>query len=530
MPSTAMPIPSNPPTPTAAAAATSRTPTAARLLRHPPRPPAGGTDGTFRKQLSHAARRQEAEPGGRPDAGATQPRRADHHEVTPAAKASRGGRAGHRSATSRARADRVEDEEPTVSPDETETTRSESSSPTSNSSAATGQPVDDETVSADGASDEGGADGGAPDESSDPQNLLPFASGSLPADAADAMTSPAPDGDGAIGQPAAVAGDPRATTGASGNSGGALEVPSSTALSSLAAGSSSPGSTAASTTAAEESPLAGQHSAAPQAKRSAGVTGLGSAPPQTEDGMTAAAGNDASPSAGQAGQSAASASAGALPGTTFVEQLAQAFGPDADSPHAPVGGDRPGPEPAAPAVGSPDPSWFGPTARDGNVRPADGQSADAIAAPAPLTEDRFAAVNHARIAREVRGELMPNGGSMQLRLDPPELGPLQVSIHLKDGVVTAAFQAQSDEAARLLSHTMGDLRASLEAHGVVVDKLHVQQAPRDESAGDNRPGGSDRQGTGFEQQQESRREQQRKDMVQRLWDKLAGNAPLDLVA
>jgi flagellar hook-length control protein FliK len=158
-----------------------------------------------------------------------------------------------------------------------------------------------------------------------------------------------------------------------------------------------------------------------------------------------------------------------------------------------------------------------------------------LAAPADAPdvppETRFAADNHEKIVSGVRGELLPNGGTMKLRLDPPELGTLQVSLHLRDGVVTAAFQTSNDDAARMLSHTLGDLRATLEAHGIAVDKLHVQQSPRDESGGDS-AGGKDtgRSSQTFEQQQESRREQQRRDAVQRIWDKLAGIAPIDLVA
>jgi flagellar hook-length control protein FliK len=221
-----------------------------------------------------------------------------------------------------------------------------------------------------------------------------------------------------------------------------------------------------------------------------------------------------------------------LPAEGFAEQFAQAFAPEPETAHGKPTGDSAAATTGAAGGGVLDPSLFDQPARADGVRSGDAAPADAAQPAAdPLTEDRFAAVNHARIAREVRGELMPNGGSMHLRLDPPELGALQVSVHLKDGVVTAAFQAQNEDAARLLSHTMGDLRASLEAQGVMVDKLHVQHAPRDEAGGN----GTGRDGTGrpnpsFEQQQDARREQQRKDMVQRLWDKLNGVAPLDLVA
>ncbi len=70
---------------------------------------------------------------------------------------------------------------------------------------------------------------------------------------------------------------------------------------------------------------------------------------------------------------------------------------------------------------------------------------------------------------------MPHGGSIQLRLDPPEMGALSVNINIKDGVVTASFETSNSDATRMLSHTLSDLKSGLEAAGVTVDKIHVQQ-------------------------------------------------------
>jgi hypothetical protein len=100
--------------------------------------------------------------------------------------------------------------------------------------------------------------------------------------------------------------------------------------------------------------------------------------------------------------------------------------------------------------------------------------------PAPAPEQQFAIDNHPRIITGVRSTLLPNGGTMQIRLDPPELGDLQISINLRDGVMSASFQTSNDEATRLLSHSLGQLKGVLESQGVSVDKLHVQQAPRNE--------------------------------------------------
>ena len=82
----------------------------------------------------------------------------------------------------------------------------------------------------------------------------------------------------------------------------------------------------------------------------------------------------------------------------------------------------------------------------------------------------------------MRGQLLPDGGTMHIRLDPPELGALQVSVHMQDGVMSASFQTSNDDATRLLSHSLGQLKHMLETQGVSVDKLHVTQTPRDQQS------------------------------------------------
>jgi flagellar hook-length control protein FliK len=156
----------------------------------------------------------------------------------------------------------------------------------------------------------------------------------------------------------------------------------------------------------------------------------------------------------------------------------------------------------------------------------------APAAPPQPPEVRFAEVNHAKLITAVRGELLPDGGSMQIRLDPPELGDLLVSVELRAGVVTASFQTSNDTATRLLSHSLADLKGMLEQQGVTVDRLQVRQSPRDESSGDapqDRGQGSGQAATA-EDRHSARRDQHRRDLVQKMWDKLAGRDPLDLVA
>ena len=156
----------------------------------------------------------------------------------------------------------------------------------------------------------------------------------------------------------------------------------------------------------------------------------------------------------------------------------------------------------------------------------DGGIAKSPQPPVPA-EARFAETNHANIVSGVRTTLLPRGGSMQIRLDPPELGALQVTVEMRDGAMTATFQTSNDDATRLLSHSLGQLKTALESQGVTVQKIQVQQAPKDHQA------------TNYEDQSRqhqrddanARQEQQRREMLRRMWRRISGGVdPVDLVA
>ncbi len=148
--------------------------------------------------------------------------------------------------------------------------------------------------------------------------------------------------------------------------------------------------------------------------------------------------------------------------------------------------------------------------------------------PEPLPpEARFADANHASIISDVRTRLLPHGGSMQIRLDPPELGALQVSVEMRDGSMTATFQTSNEDATRLLSHSLGQLKTALEAQGVIVEKIQVQQAPK------NQPSQSQEEQSPQQHRDEAnaRQEQQRREILNRMWRRVSGGSdPVDLVA
>jgi flagellar hook-length control protein FliK len=118
---------------------------------------------------------------------------------------------------------------------------------------------------------------------------------------------------------------------------------------------------------------------------------------------------------------------------------------------------------------------------------------------------------------------------MQIRLDPPSLGQLDVSVRIEDGIMSVAFQTSSDDATRLLSHSLSHLKGVLESQGVSVDKIHVQQTPRDADA--SRQDADQQQRHSLQDETAARQEQQRKEMLRRMWRRLAlGSDPLDMVA
>lgn len=153
--------------------------------------------------------------------------------------------------------------------------------------------------------------------------------------------------------------------------------------------------------------------------------------------------------------------------------------------------------------------------------------------PIASDEDAIARQNIDRIVNGVRGDLLPRGGSMQIRLDPPQLGSLNVSVRVQDGVLSATFQTSNAQATQMLSQTMTQLKSALEATGVSVERLHVRQTSASRSSDDSRGStGDGRQQPGESDQQSfAQNEHQRREMLQRMWRRLGiGNDPLDLVA
>jgi flagellar hook-length control protein FliK len=145
-------------------------------------------------------------------------------------------------------------------------------------------------------------------------------------------------------------------------------------------------------------------------------------------------------------------------------------------------------------------------------------------------EVRFAQDNHDSIVKGVQTQLLPRGGTMTMRLDPPELGALNVILSIKDGIATASFQTSNDQATQMLSHSLSQLKTAMESTGITVDKIQVQQAPKNQDGQSSREDNQQRGQPGGDEMARQQ-EQQRKEMLRKLWRRLnVGSDPLDLVA
>lgn len=90
-----------------------------------------------------------------------------------------------------------------------------------------------------------------------------------------------------------------------------------------------------------------------------------------------------------------------------------------------------------------------------------------------------------RFVRRVAGAFRAaeqNGGAVQLRLSPPELGSLQVRISIQDGAMTAKLEADNAAARTLLIDNLPALRERLAQQDIRIEKFEVD-VRRDNAGG-----------------------------------------------
>lgn len=173
-----------------------------------------------------------------------------------------------------------------------------------------------------------------------------------------------------------------------------------------------------------------------------------------------------------------------------------------------------------------------PTAAPQPAAEAKPAPAAAPIAPPVRPEHQFARDNVDRVVSSVQSQAAAgNNGSMRVRLDPPELGALDVALKMVEGKMTASFTTSNDQATQLLSHSLNQLKGALETAGIQVDRLEVRQAAPTSASSDRDSTGQQQQSDRGSASSQQQGEQQRKQMVDRMWRKYAyGSDAVDLVA
>jgi flagellar hook-length control protein FliK len=92
-----------------------------------------------------------------------------------------------------------------------------------------------------------------------------------------------------------------------------------------------------------------------------------------------------------------------------------------------------------------------------------------------------------RVARafETMGD---RGGSVRLRLHPPELGSLRLEVALRNGTMTARLEVESDSARAMLLDNLPALRDRLAQQGIKVDRFDVDLGDRSAGGTPQGPG------------------------------------------
>jgi flagellar hook-length control protein FliK len=133
---------------------------------------------------------------------------------------------------------------------------------------------------------------------------------------------------------------------------------------------------------------------------------------------------------------------------------------------------------------------------------AGGQSsasqASAAATQGPQTADP-APVDRARFVQRVEQAVQSMGdqaGSLRLRLSPPELGSLRITLSVRQGELNARLEVETSSARNLLLDHLGELRDRLAQQNIKIQQFDVDVA-------DRRPGGMGGQAGQFEQYSQS---------------------------
>jgi len=112
-----------------------------------------------------------------------------------------------------------------------------------------------------------------------------------------------------------------------------------------------------------------------------------------------------------------------------------------------------------------------------NVRDFAPLLARSSAPTAFVLADSFADTMDGLIVQKFNIRAVDGMSEAKLKLFPEQLGQVDVRISMQNGVLTAMFQTDTAKAKDMLENQMAQLRASLIAQGLNVEKLEVTQSP-----------------------------------------------------
>jgi len=137
-----------------------------------------------------------------------------------------------------------------------------------------------------------------------------------------------------------------------------------------------------------------------------------------------------------------------------------------------------------------------------------------------------------RVVKSLHTMAANRGGTVTLRLTPPDLGTLRIQVNMSGGGVTATFEASTAAVGRALEANTASLRHALESQGLTVERINVQvnqshssNASAQQNAGDSPTDGRSRGMTDGGRQNADDRQSQDQRQPQRSFSET-----LDLVA
>ncbi|MFG0249580.1 MAG: flagellar hook-length control protein FliK [Phycisphaeraceae bacterium JB051] len=112
---------------------------------------------------------------------------------------------------------------------------------------------------------------------------------------------------------------------------------------------------------------------------------------------------------------------------------------------------------------------------------SDQQANQQLQLPNTQSSQESDAANVSRVSRALSNAVNQKGGTITIRMMPPELGQVKVDIQMQGGKVSASFQTEHQSVQTLMSRELSQLRQALERQGLTVERLEVTHRPANSS-------------------------------------------------